>query len=306
MPAHKRRAMTSERIDLSKYVVISVWFGCNNDCTICMLSGMKKDLPAIGFDRFKTVITDIVQGGRFENLILSGAEVTTCADLGRYVQFAASFGWFKKIQIQTNGRRLSEKRYVEQLIDCGVNEFFVSIHGPEEIHDATTRSPGSFRETVAGLRNLADHDVNVISNTVLTKRSYPGIQRLCDFLAGEKISEIHLWNFFPMARTDSRDLVVSLQDFVDLLPGLVPTVRAAGKSLVLKSFPECLSVEAPAVLDSAFPVTLLPDRFWREFSECGFGTCIHRGGCKAWQCWGLSSAYVHAYGDERDRLVPLG
>jgi len=74
---------------------------------------------------------------------------------------------------------------------------------------------------------------------------------------------------------------------------------------VLKSFPECLSRGGPGFFDSLYPVTLLPDRFWREFSECGFGTCVHRGPCKAWQCWGLSSAYVRKYGDERDLLSPV-
>lgn len=298
--------MRFDRIDLGKYVVISAWFGCNNDCTICMLSGMKSDLPAIGFDRFKKVIAEIVQGRRFENLILSGAEVTTCADLGRYVRFAASFGWFKKIQIQTNGRRLSEKRYVEELIDCGVNEFFVSIHGLEEIHDATTQIPGSFKETVAGLRNLADYQANVISNTVLTRRSSAGIRDLFDFLAGERLSEIHLWNFFPMAPRDSRGQVVSLRELADMLPGLAATAGSAGKHLVLKGFPECLPVPPSAVFDNVFPVTILPDRFWMEFGACGFGACVHRQACSAKGCWGLSSAYVEAYGDERDRLAPVG
>jgi sulfatase maturation enzyme AslB (radical SAM superfamily) len=298
--------MRFDRIDLGKYVVISAWFGCNNDCTICMLSGMKSDLPAIGFDRFKKVIAEIVQGRRFENLILSGAEVTTCADLGRYVRFAASFGWFKKIQIQTNGRRLSEKRYVEELIDCGVNEFFVSIHGLEEIHDATTQIPGSFKETVAGLRNLADYQANVISNTVLTRRSSAGIRDLFDFLAGERLSEIHLWNFFPMAPRDSRGQVVSLRELADMLPSLAATAGSAGKHLVLKGFPECLPVPPSAVFDNVFPVTILPDRFWMEFGACGFGACVHRQACSAKGCWGLSSAYVEAYGDERDRLAPMG
>jgi tRNA A37 methylthiotransferase MiaB len=77
------KAMTYARVDLSKYIVISIWFGCNNHCTICMLSDMKKELPPIGFDKFKKVLIDIRNESRFENLILSGAEVTTFDDLDR-------------------------------------------------------------------------------------------------------------------------------------------------------------------------------------------------------------------------------
>jgi MoaA/NifB/PqqE/SkfB family radical SAM enzyme len=299
--------MTYTRVDLTQYVVISICFSCNNDCSICMLSGLKRKFPAIGFDRFKNVIIDIVNSSRFENLILSGAEVTTFNDLDKYVQFAASLGWFKKIQIQTNGRRLSEKGYLRHLIDCGVNEFFISIHGLDDVHDAVTRTSGSFDELAAGLKNLEAYDVNVISNTVLTKTNLHDMARLMTFLSNERISEIQLWNFFPMERTDTRDLVVSMKDFTEVLPEILSIVKRAGKPLVLKSFPECLSMGEPGFFDSLFPVTVLPDVFWRKFSESGFGTCIYRQReeCKAWKCWGLSSAYVQKYGDERNLLKPM-
>lgn len=292
------------KVDLSEYIVISLWWGCNNNCSICMLSGIDRALPVIGLDSYKKALIDIIDEGRFKNLILSGAEVTTFHDLDRYIQFAKSLGWFKKIQIQTNGRMLQDKEYLNHLIDWGVNEFFVSIHGTEDVHDTITRTRGSFRETMKGLKNLEDFDVNVISNTVLTKPNSRDIPELMKLLASQKISEINLWNFFPMEKTDSRDFVVSMNDFVQLLPGIQETIRPSGKALVLKSFPECLSIGSPGFFDNGFPVTILPDPFWREFSECGFGRCIYRDRCRSDTCWGLSSAYIHKYGDERDLLSP--
>jgi len=297
--------MRYARVDLSRYIVISIWFGCNNHCTICMLSDMKRELTPIGFDNFRKVLMEIRSHGQLENLILSGAEVTTFDDLDDYVRSAVSLEWFKKIQIQTNGRRLKDRGYLDHLIDCGVNEFFVSIHGLEEVHDATTRRPGAFKETMEGLRNLEGFNVNVISNTVLTGANYHDILPLMSFLFRERISEIHLWNYYPMEKTDSRNLVVGMRDFVRLLPELLDMARQAGKALVLKSFPECLSMGEPGFFDSLYPVTILPDRFWREFSECGFGTCVHRGPCRNRQCWGLSSAYIRKHGDERDLLSPM-
>ena len=299
--------MAYDRIDLSKYIVVSICFSCNNQCTICMLSELKEKLPGIGFENFKKVLMDVRNGRRYENVTLSGAEVTTFDDLDRYIQFAASLGWFKRIQIQTNGRRLKDKKYLKHLIDQGINEFFISIHGLEDVHDAITRMPGAFEETMEGLNNLEAFDVNVISNTVLTRTNFHDVARLMAFLSKERISEIHLWNYFPMERADTKDLVVSMKDFLDLLPQLLSMVKPAGKALVLKSFPECLSMGEPGFFDSMFPETLLPGSFWREFGECGFGTCFYRerGECKAWQCWGLASAYIHKYGDERDLLSPI-
>jgi len=300
--------MTSyARVDLSTYVVISIWFGCNNHCTICMLGDMKGKLPVIGFDQFKKVLYQIRDDGRFQNLILSGAEVTTFDELDRYVQLAASMGWFKEIQIQTNGRRLSERDYIRHLVECGVNEFFVSIHGLEEVHDSVARVSGAFRETMEGIRNLEAFDVKVITNTVLTRTNLPDIPELFALLLGEGVSETQLWNYFPMERTDTKDLVVSMKDFVGLLPGLLALGEKAGKALVFKSFPSCLSRGEPGFFDGLFPVTVLPDMFWKGFSECGFGACFHRqrGACHVRECWGLSSAYIEKYGEERDLLSPI-
>lgn len=299
--------MSYQRIDLSRYIVVSVCFSCNNDCLICMLSGLKDRLPGIDFENFKRVITAIEEDGRFRNLILSGAEVTTFDELEMYIQFASSLGWFRKIQLQTNGRRLSDKGYLRHLIDLGVNEFFLSIHGREEIHDAITRRTGSFRETMAALRNLEALDVNVITNTVLTKANFYDVLPLMGQLTQGEVSELHLWNFFPMERRDSRDLVVSLRSLLALLPSLLAVVRAAERPLVLKSFPECLSTGEPAFLDSRFPVTVLPDLFWKKFGDSGFGSCIYRdrGECRSKSCWGLSRAYLDKYGEEADLLRPI-
>lgn len=272
-----------------------------------MLGDMKRNLPVIGLDRFKSVLYQIRDDGRFRNLILSGAEVSTFGELDRYVQFAASLGWFKKIQIQTNGRRLGDKDYVRHLIDCGVNEFFVSIHGLEKVHDAIARVMGAFKETMQGIKNVEVFDVNVITNTVLAKTNFRDIPKLFALLLKERVSEIHLWNYFPMEKVDTKDLVVSMKDFIALLPNLVALGEESGKAVVLKSFPSCLSRGEPGFFDGLYPVTILPDRFWREFSQCGFGACVYRErkACQVRDCWGLSSAYIHKYGDERDLLRPM-
>ena len=119
---------------------------------------------------------------------------------------------------------------------------------------------------------------------------------------------MQLWNFFPMGATDRGDSIVDLESFSGLIPDLASIATMAGKPVVLKSFPQCLSVGGPLFFDSLFPVTVLPDLFWKQFQECGFGQCFYRktDQCKSWQCWGLSSAYLRKYGDERNLLRPIG
>ena len=297
--------MRYPRVDLSKYIVVSIWWGCNNDCSLCMLSGLKHELQPIGFERYKQLVDSIVKVGKFENLILSGAEVTTFDDLDKYVQFAASFGWFKKIQIQTNGRRLSDRTYLEHLIDCGIDEFFISIHGLEEVHDGITGRTGAYEETLAGIYHLEELGIPFITNTVLTRENYHQLVSLMARLGKTKSTELHLWNLFPMETSDSKNLIINIKEFLQLLPEILGVIKPSGKALILKAFPHCLTIQTPAVLDGRVPTAVLPERFWREFSECGFGTCVYRNDCRAKDCWGLSSAYINKFGDERELLSPI-
>lgn len=294
------------RVDLRNYLVISLWFGCNNDCRLCMLDGMRQSLPPIGFDRFREVVSEVCEQGRFRNLILSGAEVTTFDDLHRYVAFAASLGWFDKIQIQTNGRRLADRDYLQRLVDSGVNEFFVSIHGTEKVHDRITRREGSYRQTMQGIRNLSQMaGAIVISNTVMVTDNYQDLETLLAILSAEQISEFHMWNFFPMQGQARGELVVDLATVVALVPRFREMLGPVSRPLVLKGFPHCLPTEPGVVLDSLFPVTVLPAAFWKAFDKSHFGACVYREQCADKSCWGLSEAYRERFGDERERLHPV-
>jgi len=105
---------------------------------------------------------------------------------------------------------------VQDLIECGVNEFFVSIHGLPQTHDAITRRTGSFEQTWTGLQNLTGFDVNVISNTVVIKKNFHDIVHLMHALHGKKLGETHLWNFFAMEKADTGNNLVQLRHIVTL------------------------------------------------------------------------------------------
>jgi MoaA/NifB/PqqE/SkfB family radical SAM enzyme len=296
----------SGRIDFSTYAVIPLWYGCNSDCTICMLSSLEEKLAAVPFDQFQSLVVKLIQDGRRRNLILSGGEVTTFAHLEEYVEFAASFNWFSRIQIQTNGRRLADPRYARRLIDAGVNEFFISLHGPEEVHDAINRRPGAFSEVMAGLENLSQYaGIGIVTNTVWTHTNSGCVAPLMAQIARLPfIDEMHLWNFFPMD-DKSQELVESLAELLKQLPEMAEAAASNEKWLVLKAFPQCLPLPDGVHNDNEFPLTLIPDLFWRTLGKCGFGQCIHRERCENQQCWGLSNAYREKFGEEAELLRPL-
>ncbi len=294
------------RLDYAKYVVVPIWYYCNSKCTFCMVEKQIGTLPKVDFASFQKVVTSIVEGGQHENLILSGAEVTLFDQLENYLRFARSFGWFKRIQIQTNGRKLADPAFLSRLIDAGLDEFFISMHGTEATHDLVTEAPGGWRETMRGIENLAAHPhINLVTNTVLTKQNFANLPDLFRMLRTLPVSEMHMWNFFPMAGTDTRDLLVPMKDFYALLPEILAIVEPMDRPLVFKGFPQCLSLGAPGIFDNNFPLNLIDMSFWENFDENQFGKCAYKAECKAKTCFGLSEAYVKKHGEERDLLCPM-
>ena len=54
---------------------------------------------------------------------------------------------FEHVRIQTHGMRLASRKYCEQLIEAGVDEFFVSVAASDaSAHDAITEVPESFEK----------------------------------------------------------------------------------------------------------------------------------------------------------------
>jgi len=122
----------------------------------------------------------------FSEVIFTHREPTLNPDLIILAQEAKKLN-YKKISLITNGRRLSYRPYLLKLIKSGINEFIISIHGhKKEIHEAQTRTPGSFSQTRKGLENLTFFQrrfhFNLITATTLNKLNYLYLKEIILFL----------------------------------------------------------------------------------------------------------------------------
>lgn len=159
---------------------------CNNNCVFCgdrenerggfssadfFFSLYKKPfLVQRGFKRFCRQ-----QKGSL-NILFTSGEPTLNPNLFDFIKAAKKYG-YRNIGLQTNGRRLSYKPFCTELVKSGVNEVSVSIHGScDKIHDSLTRSPGSFKQTMQGLRNLTlikqAYPLKIITTFTITKINY--------------------------------------------------------------------------------------------------------------------------------------
>ncbi len=183
----------------NKNVVIKICFQCNNLCRFCVQGNKRYNIFCVKNNKIhrplnkkKKEIKILLKKEKLNNngVIFTGGEPTIDKNLIQYIKYAKKLG-YKVIQIQTNGRMLAYKEYCLELINAGANNFLVAIHGSTaEIHDCLTQSPGSFNETLQGIKNLKKLNQTVIIKTVITKINYKDLPNIAKMMTVLKVKNI--------------------------------------------------------------------------------------------------------------------
>jgi len=297
----------AEREDLSKYLTICIDFNCNNNCISCMLKDIKKKMKPVSFKNFKKIINKNIKSKKYSSLIISGAEVTTNKDLKQFIEYAKKFGNFKNIRIQTNGKKLSEYEYSKELINSGVNEFFVSIYGSNNlIHENITQTKDSFDSTFKGIKNLDKLGALIITNTVITKLNYRDLPNIVNKLSKfRNIVEMQFWNYWSMNQVDSYKLLESVKEIKKYILNVIEKGDKNGTYITVKNFPECLLGQYSNHLDNSQPDTIIDKLYWEKFKLNSFNLCLYNGICLSKKCIGFSKSYIDQFGWEEDILSPI-
>ncbi|MFH2203554.1 MAG: radical SAM protein [Elusimicrobiota bacterium] len=224
-----------ERLDLK------LGFTCNNRCRFCVQGDKRARFGA----RTSADIDAFLRRGRARGasaLVLTGGEPTVHPTLPGTVRLAAALG-FTTIQIQTNGRRFFYADYCRELLAAGVTEFSPALHGSSpEIHDGLTRAPGSFQQTLQGIRNLKELGAFVLTNTVVTTRNYrdlPELARLFTQLGVDQF-QFAFMHIVGEAGANKDELTVRKTTAMPFIQRALDIGRAAGTRCYTEAVPYCL------------------------------------------------------------------
>jgi MoaA/NifB/PqqE/SkfB family radical SAM enzyme len=300
-----KREIVSSSAGAVPETIVRVNFHCNQSCTFCYVS---THLPAPPDDLTRAAIEEAARRGT--KVVLSGGEPTLNPRLAEWVRLAKSLSTLP-VQLQTNAVRLDDPELVARLVDAGLDEAFVSLHGATaEVSDRVTEAPGTFVRTLSGLDELSKTRVRVTVNFVLCGWNYLEALAFVD-LVGVRWPRA-LVNFSFVA--PSSDLVPRTTEIIpryaDVLPHLALAIERAQKRglrvVGLESMcglPLCL---VPAsVKDLA--LTVVPpgdgDGEFQKGAEC-------RACALEPRCYGLRRGYAAMYGDgelrrQRDDRVPF-
>ncbi|RMG14621.1 MAG: radical SAM protein [Deltaproteobacteria bacterium] len=301
MQSYKGRFEPTRFSDLT----VTVDFHCHSACRFCIAAEGLNYFRGVPFDRFKEAVDDNVRHRRYRRVTFTGGEVTLEEKLFDYLVYARDSKSFDHIRLQTNGRLLADRSFAERLMEAGVDEFFVSLHGPNAaVQDHIAQRPGGFDETMRGLENLRALGACILTNTVLTTLNVDHLAAIVDTVFPFRPAGMEWWNYLPMEDyADERGLLVPMARLAPALVAALDRAHSLGIECRVKYVPQCLLGAHAEAMDNAQPDVVIVEAFYEVYPEFA---CLYEAKCEhAETCLGLTHPYIEKFGWEADLLQPV-
>jgi radical SAM protein with 4Fe4S-binding SPASM domain len=159
---------------------LAITYRCNNDCAHCY-NARERNFPELHTENWKHIMDQLWALG-VPHIVFTGGEATLRNDLPELIAHAESNGQITGLN--TNARRLADPKYVQKLVDAGLDHVQITVEScDEQIHDEMMRAKGAFRQTIQGLKNVLDTRLYVMTNTTMLRSNVHKIPGTLDFLA---------------------------------------------------------------------------------------------------------------------------
>lgn len=209
---------------------VALSFACNNACVFCAQGDLRESKETIDAAvAIEEAARSLVAG---ETVALLGGEPTLEDRLPEWIRALDAAG-AGKIVVQTNGRRLAYRSYASALKAASPRlSLDVSIAGSTEpMHDYHTGAPGSFKQTVLGLRNARAERLRAAVSCVVTRSNFRHLAEIVRLAHAVGATGLRFVLAQPAGRAmASRDRVVPAPEMVATYLGLA---QAEGSKLGL-------------------------------------------------------------------------
>lgn len=225
-----------------------------------------------------------------DELTFVGGEPTLHPGLAAFIAAARAEG-FSRVGIQTHARRLTDRPYLQTLVDAGLTDVHVSLHGSEAaVHDYHTGIEGSFTEAMSGVAAAVSKQLPVVAVSVLTRSNFRSLSGLPTLL---KARAVRAWLVeVPWVAGRARE---SFDRVVPRLGLALPFALHALSTAAKVSLPGFLR-GAPHCLLGPFAARALPSEPRAYGAACD--ACAARPVCP-----GLDPAYLERFGGDELRAV---
>lgn len=168
---------------------LAVTYLCNNDCHHCynQPQRLRNELSTL---EWKNVISKLWDIG-IPHIVFTGGEPTLRKDLPELISFAEKKG--QVTGLNTNGRLLCDAQFVSRLVDAGLDHIQITLESHDaDIHDQMVNHKGAWVQTIAGIKNVLDTPLYVMTNTTLLNQNCPSLSSTMQFIADLGVPTIGL------------------------------------------------------------------------------------------------------------------
>jgi len=159
---------------------LAITYRCNNDCTHCYNARSRKFPEKTANDWFN--IIDKLWDLGIPHIVFTGGEPTMRDDLPELIAYAEKKGQITGIN--TNGRKLSDKIFLQKLVDSGLDHIQITLESSDpNIHDLMVNRKGAWVETIHGIQNAVDAQLYMMTNTTMLATNVTTIPSTLDLLA---------------------------------------------------------------------------------------------------------------------------
>jgi len=226
------------REEFSK-VQVAVTNRCNFPCKVCYSCSSPNDF-SLEMNK-KTFIRILRKIGRNKRVILIGGEPTIREDIFELVDLIRKSGNFP--EIYTNGVRLSDFSFCEELVKRGVRRFYLSFDGfDKNYYEIMNGSKEVLFHKLLALKNLMKLNVSIVlSSRIIKGLNESEVKRIIDFCVrarknGKNIFGAYFYGATEYGRFEIDNAKVTLLHLSELVEKATQGVASLDYFIEFKKF----------------------------------------------------------------------
>ena len=212
---------------------------CSNLCVFC------REIPRAGGEELRKQEISI-----FRNLLefrkngisrieISGNDPIEYERIIPLIRLIKRMG-FDFVQLSTHGKRLSDMHFLRRFILSGIDMLRIPLYGScADIHDSVTRSRGSFRSTIQGMRNVLENsDIKVQVSCLVVKQNRDDLIKIIQLVKKLGIDDFYI--SMPFVANGDYSYYVPMKELGAHVKGALCHARETGYPLKFMEIPCCV------------------------------------------------------------------
>jgi hypothetical protein len=267
-------------------LIVRLMRRCNQKCVFCMVEEEIKSSDDIDYEEAADQIRSQPTGSHIE---LFGGEPTLYPGFLDLLRLACSTG--HRCSIATNGRIFANRDFLTKVVALGPSRIYIrtSLYGDcSELHDYYTGCPGSYDQTVQGIRNIVAAGFPCQVNVVILAKNVDLLSAMVKLIHSFGVPRIKFGNLVEVAACVRH--AVPLSVVRPRLGEAVALAEGLGLTVTIEKTPICAAFGRIDLMSTE----RLVGRWLRCFDD--LGACK---GClvRRW-CEGVDPDYVTVFGYE--------